>query len=142
MPSSVRSSLTALQPASEFSGPWQATRTTKLCGQRSCRTSACAGLERDSRNMELHSNANGGGRVDTAAWQGQGRQGLGEEGLWQVAQDASSRKVRQDLLRMRQPDTTRATTKTDRGRRMESWIARHLVRERPKAKAVARATAQ
>ena len=56
------------------------------------------------RHIALHSSANGGGRVDTAAWQGQGRQGLGEEGLWQAAEDASRRK---DLSRMRQAGTLR-----------------------------------
>ena len=40
------------------------------------------GLERDSGNI---------GRVDTAASQGQRRQGLGEEGLWQAAEEASRR---------------------------------------------------
>ena len=56
------------------------------------------GLERDSGNIGLHSNATRGGRAS----QGQRRQGLREEGLWQVAEEASRRDDWQDLLRMRQ----------------------------------------
>ena len=54
-----------------------------------------------------HSNANGGGRVDTATSQGQGRQGLGEEGRWQDAEEGSRRQDWPDLLRVRQAGTLR-----------------------------------
>ena len=56
------------------------------------------GLERDSGNIGLHSNATRGGRAS----QGQRRKGLREEGLWQAAEEANRRYDRQDLLRMRQ----------------------------------------
>ena len=75
--------------------------TTKLSTQRSRRTFVprrFTGLERDSGNIGLHSNATRGGRTS----QGQRRQGLLEEVLWQAAEEASRRYDRQDLLRMRQ----------------------------------------
>ena len=65
------------------------------------------GLARDSRHIGLRSSANEGGRADTTASQGQRRQGLGEEGLLQAAEEASRRHARQDLLRMQQAGTPR-----------------------------------
>ena len=101
------------------------------------------GLERDSGHIGLRSSANGGGRADTTASQGQRRQGLGEEGLWQAAEEASRRQDPQDLLRVRQAGTPREGLREPTGGRLrESRMARHLVRERSKAKAVARATAK
>ena len=80
------------------------------------------GLERDGGNIGLHSNAKEGGRVDTAASQGQRRQGLGKK---------SSGKPQKKPADDKTGKTCHVRDCLNRHRLRESRIARHL---KPKGK--------
>ena len=107
----------------------------KLCAQRSCRTSSHYGTGTRQRAHRTPLQRQ-------RRWTRRHHRARGRRSLTSRRRSPQTIRPARTATHAASWDTERGTAGTDRVRLRESRMARHLVRERPKAKAVARATAK